>query len=235
MRFWLSIIMLTCGAASAPAQELGFPDSLQVAAFPHLNVRNADRSAIVGTLPDGTTIASERLSRTGVRETIQGLAGEWLALDDSLRVFDAYLWIADPPWLERIEYDESQVAWEGEPLLDYGRRVVGSPEIPVFRTINEDYGGPGGDTYELEVIATKGAALNLFRRMLICVYDPERMPSPYEDQRERFKQTLRETWADDGEPLWFSWGSEGGGFSLSIRRNDAVHGGYILSYSMGTC
>lgn len=233
MRFWLSIILLTYGAGLAPAQS--FPDSLHVAAFPHLNVRSADRSAIVGTLPDGRAIASERLARTGEQETIQGLAGEWLALDDTLRVFDAYLWIADPPRLDRIEYGEpQQFAWEGEPLLDYGRRVVGSPDIPVFRTINEDYGGPGGDTYELEVIASAGAALNIFRRLLICAYDPDRMPSPYADMRESFDRALRIAWNGE-EPLSFSWGSEGGGFSLIIRPNDAAKEGYILSFSMGTC
>lgn len=241
MRFWLSIIFLTCGAGFAPAlatpypDSLSFPDSMHVAAFPHLNVRNADRSLVVGNLPDRTAIVSTRLARTGVRETIRGLAGEWLALDDTLRVFDAYLWMADPPWLERIEYGDSQFAWEGEPLQEYGRRVAGSRHIPVFRTINEDYGGPGGDIYELEVIATTGAALNLFRRLLICAYDPVRMPSPYEDQRERFQAVLRDNWDGKGEPLWFSWGTEGGGFTLSLRPNEAAHGGYILSFSSGTC
>ena len=124
--FWLwgSVVLssLSCWAALIPNGS-GFPDSLHVAAHPHLNLRNADRTAILGMLEDGTAIASTRLARTGRKDTIGGLTGEWLALDDTLRIFDAYLWVVDPPAIELLECADGRFLWTGESVEAYGRRL----------------------------------------------------------------------------------------------------------------
>ena len=235
--FWLwgSVVLssLSCWAALIPNGS-GFPDSLHVAAHPHLNLRNADRTAILGMLEDGTAIASTRLARTGRKDTIGGLTGEWLALDDTLRIFDAYLWVVDPPAIELLECADGRFLWTGESVEAYGRRVVGSPQTPVFRTISEDYGGPSGDAFELEVLASPGAALNIFRRFLLSTFEAQPRRRLDEDQRNLHDRIFEGTW-DGVQMLDFHWSSEGGGCTLSLRPIPTTEGGYILSFSSATC
>ena len=196
-------------------------DSVHVAALPYLNVRSADRSRIVGELGDGEAIAAGRLGATGERAVVGGLEGEWLALDDSLRVFDAFLWVADPPR-------------ESEDFMDYGLRVVDGMDVVRFYSCNEDYGGPSGFHYGIDVRCTKGQALNFFRRMLRGMYAEELLRWAEEDSREQWWRIMEKGW-DGEEALWFGWGSEGGGHSFMLRESDVTPGAYCSELSGGTC
>lgn len=207
-----------------------WPDSLHVAAVPFLNVRSADLGQIHNELPDGTPIATHRLAHTGRRDTISGLPGEWLALDDTLRIFDAYLWPADPPRREEYENEAGPVV-VGEWWGDYILRVVDGLHVARAYSVHEDYGGPSGESYGADIFCTSGQALNLFRRLLRARFQ---FPLNQEDERQQLERILNGSW-DGEEPLALSWGSEGGGSTLVLKRSDRVDGAFCIEHSMGTC
>lgn len=210
------------------------PDSMHVLAVPHLNVRSLSTGQIQFRLPYGEAIASNRLRSSGEWETISGLRGQWLLLDDTLKVFDAYLWCTDPPRREEEEVNGSWVL-ACETLSEYASRVVDGMHVLRSVETHENYGGPGGDKYGMDVRATSGQALQFFRRMLTDYFasvSPSRVWEP--EQQGQLDRILKSAW-DGSEPLSFSWGSEGGGFTFLIRPSELGEGAYYIAYSMGTC
>ena len=217
--------LLVCAlCAWGPAE---WPDSMHVAAVPFLNVRSVDLGQIHHELPDGTPIASHRLAHTGRRDTINGLAGEWLALDDTLRLFDAYLWPSDPPQRIEVETADGPVITD-EWFGDYILRVVDGLHIARAYEHHEDFGGPSAETFGIDVFCTPGQALNLFRRLLRSGFVSQ------DDARAQLDLILAEGW-DGVDPLVFSWGGEGGGFSLVLKASGRTDGAWCIEYAIATC
>lgn len=224
-------LIFACSLAAAWGPQEGWPDSLHVNALPHLNVRHAASGQIAYQLPDGTAIASHRLAHTARLDTINGLSGEWLTLDDTLTVFDAYLWVADPPRVEELEHG-SYV--ELEAMQSYGARVVDGLHVARFYSLYEDYGGPSGEAFGLEVHCTPGQALQCFRRFLRAQFIHEGRLEEQPELAAHLASLLGDPW-DGAEPLAFSWGGEGGGFSWVLKLVDADRGVYGIEFSMGSC
>ena len=177
---------------------------MHVVAVPHLNLRSADLGQIQQQLPDATPIASHRLAHTGQFATINGLSGEWLALDAALRLFDAYRWPADPPRREECKTEEAPVV-VGEWWGDYILRAVDGVHVARAYSMHEDFGGPSGEYYGADIFCTPGQALNLFRRLL---RERFQFPLNQEGERLQLERILTGGW-DGEEPLALSWGSEG--------------------------
>lgn len=211
----------------------GWPDSLHVNALPHLNVRYAASGQIAFQLPDGTAIASHRLAHTARFATINGLSGEWLTLDDTLTVFDAYLWVADPPRVEALESEYGPYT-ELEGMQSYGARVVDGLHLPRFYTLYQDFGGPSGEAFGLEAYCTPGQALQCFRRILRTQFIHEGRLEQQPELAAHLESLLADPW-DGVEPLSIIWGGEGGGFSWTLKLVDAERGVYSIEFSMGTC
>lgn len=215
-------LFLTCDSMG---QDWGMPDSLYVAACPHLNIRSSDLTQVVDQLGYGEGIPRHRLQTTGIQGEFQGLSGEWWALDDSLRAFDGYFWPIPPP---RGDSCASEL------LQDYGLREVDGLWMLRFFEIHEDFGGPSGETFGFEIRVTRGQALNMFRLMLRHHFPLQLMDSPGALLQERWMEIMRAPWTGR-DPLWFSWGGEGGSWTFTLRQSDGQPNTFIFEFTGGTC
>lgn len=215
-------IALFCAAFAWAGAAWGqWPEVVVVAALPELNVRSWDLGQIRKQLPDGTPISRERLAHTHQFATLNGLSGEWLALDDTLRIFDAYLSVVDPPACAT----DSTCEWLGE----YSQRVVDGDFAPRAFAHHENAGGPSEDTYGLEVRCTAGQALNLFRR-LVGNHIASSGPLPAEAEAS-WRRIAAGPW-DGSTPLVFSWPSEGGSTTFALRPTAS---GFLFEYAVASC
>ncbi len=202
-----------------------FSEDYYVVAMPFLNVRSMDLKSIEGKLEDGTKLSSERLKRTGQFATVSGLDGEWLALDDSLRIFDAYLWVAPPPEVDEYGYVET--------VERYGERVVDGARIPRYYSHYESIGGPFNEGFGFHARCTSSQALRILRRFMLG-YLPHAEADLFPSEMEAFRSIMKMEW-NGVEPIHFSWGLEGGGVHLQLQQSEEEQGVYVLEWSMSSC
>ena len=232
------------------------PTTQYVQAFPRLNIRSfdADRRILEAV---GYGEALEVLESTGRRDTVNGLPGEWVHVlwraDGQVhaegQVFDAYLWPVAVPLVEDQEEGAAHMLG-AEWFAEYGERVVDGVHARVFGHNYENYGGPSGDRYYLEVECTQGQAMQMLRTWVHLGWDhwhahtvewleanadvrPNYELQDMAARLEQWDRIMLGTWtAEQGAPWTFTMSSEGGSQSWTLERAQSY---FVLSFTTGSC
>lgn len=261
MWLWLWPVLAGAGmgvsAGGRAAAELSSPPTTHyVQAFPRLNIRSldADRRILEAV---GYGEALEVLEPTGQRDTVNGLPGTWVhvlwRVDGQVhvegQVFDAYLWPLEVPLVEDQEEGAAHMLG-AEWFADYGERIVDGVHARVYGHNYENYGGPSGDRYYLEVECTQGQAMQMFRTWVHLGWDlwhartvewweanadvrPTYEVEEMAARLEQWNRIMHGTWTEeDGAPWTFTMSSEGGSQSWTLERKESY---FVLSYTTGSC
>ena len=243
-------------AGESSCEAIAPEQTWYVLAYPRLNIRSLDADRrILETVEYGEAL--ELLARTGRRDTVNGLPGEWVqvrwVVDGRVhvegQVFDAYLWPVEVPLVEQPEAGVAHMLG-AEWFAEYGERVVDAGSIRLFGHTYENYGGPSGDRYYLEVECTQGQAMQMLRTWVhlgwdvwhastaewLGIHADTRPTYEVEEMAARLAQwdrIMHGSWTEeDGAPWTFTMSSEGGSQSWTLERKESY---FVLSYTTGSC